>query len=158
FGAMPSIVVTDRFWASAASTRQDGTSLPSRRIEHAPQSPVEQPSLVPVRPTASRSALSSVCDPSQRNSTGSPLIVVSTWILNTSVPAFHTTTGDGRSTPRQHAGNLTSICDRSPFVVNGPRRRASRSSRSRHRLVVQPAADERGGRFGHVDRCWCDRG
>src|SRR5262249_15629729 len=137
FCAMPSIVVTDRPWASAASTRQDGTSLPSRRIEHAPQSPVEQPSLVPVRPTASRSALSSVCEPSHRNSTGSPLIVVSTWILDTSVTTFHATTGDRRGTPRQHAGNLTSICDCSAFVVNWPRRGAGCGGCSRHRLVVQ---------------------
>ena len=53
---------------------------------HAPQSPDAQPSLLPVRPSSSRSTSSSVCCGSQRNSTGSPLIVVVTWILLISFP------------------------------------------------------------------------
>jgi hypothetical protein len=45
-------------------------------IEQAPQSPVAHPSFVPVRPTLSRMALSSVSSASHKNSTGSALMVV----------------------------------------------------------------------------------
>ena len=55
--ATPSIVVIVRPSASAASTRHDGTRRPSSMTEQAPQSPVVQPSLVPVRPSSSRSAV-----------------------------------------------------------------------------------------------------
>ena len=44
----------------------------------APQSPVPQPSLLPVRPSGPRSTSSMLCSASHRNSCGSPLIVVVT--------------------------------------------------------------------------------
>src|SRR2546422_741368 len=55
---MPSMVVTVWPCASGASTRHAGTRRPLRITEHAPQSPVVQPSFVPVNPTALRSAVS----------------------------------------------------------------------------------------------------
>ncbi len=58
--ARPSIVVTAAPWARAAGTRQDRTATPSRCTVQAPHSPSAQPSLVPVRPTSSRSQSSSV--------------------------------------------------------------------------------------------------
>ena len=61
--------------ASTPSIRQEQTSRPSTVTLQAPQSPVEQPSLVPVRPNWSRRASSRVSCGSHRNSTGSPLTV-----------------------------------------------------------------------------------
>ena len=52
--------------------------MPSQMTVQAPQSPDAQPSLLPVRPSTSRSVSSRVCCVSHRNSTGSPLIVVVT--------------------------------------------------------------------------------
>ena len=52
--------------------------LPSITTVHAPQSPVAQPSLVPVRPILSRSTSSRLRCASHRNSVGSPLMVVRT--------------------------------------------------------------------------------
>src|SRR5438876_1927589 len=72
--------------ASGASTRHAGTSRPFRITEHAPQSPVVQPSFVPVRPTVLRSASSRLSPPSQRNSIGWPLIVASTWSFAIPIP------------------------------------------------------------------------
>ncbi len=43
-----------------------------------PQSPEEQPSLLPVSPSPSRNTSSRVSSGSQRNSTASPLMVVDT--------------------------------------------------------------------------------
>ena len=51
--------------ASAPSTRQEQTSRPSRMMLQAPQSPVPQPSLAPVRPSRLRSTSSSVSSGSQ---------------------------------------------------------------------------------------------
>ena len=50
--AMPSMVVMDLPSASTASTRQELTSTPSRMTLHAPQLPLLQPSLAPVRPSS----------------------------------------------------------------------------------------------------------
>ena len=76
--AMPSTVVIFLPSASTPSIRHEHTSLPSRMTLQAPQSPEPQPSLLPVRPSSSRSTSSRVCCASQRNSIGSPLIVVVT--------------------------------------------------------------------------------
>ena len=51
---MPSMVPIDLPLASTPSIRQEQTSRPSTMTLQAPQSPVEQPSLVPVRPSWSR--------------------------------------------------------------------------------------------------------
>ena len=61
--------------------RASGRSRPAGRRAmtlQAPQSPEPQPSLLPVRPSSSRSTSSRVCCGSQRNSVGSPLMVVVT--------------------------------------------------------------------------------
>ncbi len=58
--ARPSMVRTARPRTCMASIRQLATGLPSRCTVQAPQSPVPQPSLGPVRPSSSRSASSSV--------------------------------------------------------------------------------------------------
>ena len=60
---------------SQPSTRQEQTSRPSSITLHAPQSPEEQPSLLPVRSSVSRSTSSSVSSVSHRNSAGSPFTV-----------------------------------------------------------------------------------
>src|ERR1700756_2379651 len=75
---MPSMVRISWPSASAASIRQEQTSRPSSVIEQAPQSPEEQPSLEPVRPSEPRKASSMVSYGSHRNSIGSPLTVVET--------------------------------------------------------------------------------
>ena len=72
---MPSMVAIDLPSASTPSIRQEQTSRSSTVTLQAPQSPVEQPSLVPVRPSWSRKQSSSVSSVSHRNSTGSPLTV-----------------------------------------------------------------------------------
>src|SRR5690349_8245064 len=79
--AMPSTVVILWPSASAPSIRHEQTILPSQITVQAPQSPELQPSLLPVRFSSSRSTSSKVCCGSQRNSTGSPLMVVDTWVL-----------------------------------------------------------------------------
>ena len=76
--AMPSIVVIDVPSASTPSTRQEHTRRPSMITVQAPQSPDAQPSLLPVRPTTSRSTSSRVCCGSHRNSADSPLMVAET--------------------------------------------------------------------------------
>ena len=72
---MPSMVSTRRPPTSHPSTRQEQTSRPSSMTLQAPQSPEAQPSLLPVRPSVSRSTSSSVSSVSQRNSTASPFTV-----------------------------------------------------------------------------------
>ena len=52
--------------------------VPSTMTVQAPQSPVAQPSLVPLSINSSRSTSSSVCCGSHRNSYSSPLTVVVT--------------------------------------------------------------------------------
>ena len=76
--ASPSTVLTSRPSASAPSTRQEQTRRPSSRTLQAPQSPVPQPSLAPVRPHLSRSESSRVSSGGQAKSTGSPLMRVLT--------------------------------------------------------------------------------
>src|SRR5688572_6420181 len=76
--AMPSMVSTSAPSASTASTRHEQTMTPSIMTVQAPQSPVPQPSLVPVSVSVSRSTSSSVCCGSQRYSYSSPLTVVVT--------------------------------------------------------------------------------
>ena len=79
--AIPSTVEIDLPSASAPKTRQEHTSRSSKVTEQAPQSPVPQPSLAPVRCNLSRRQSSKVSRGSHRNSTSSPFTVVLTWIL-----------------------------------------------------------------------------
>ena len=75
---MPSIVSIERPATSQPSTRQEQTRRPSSVTLHAPQSPEEHPSLLPVSESPSRSTSSSVSSVSQRNSTSSPFTVAVT--------------------------------------------------------------------------------
>src|SRR5687768_2421100 len=65
--------------ASTASTMQLLTGRPFISTVQAPQLPLLQPSLAPVRRTLSRSTSSRLWRASQRNSVAWPLIVVVTW-------------------------------------------------------------------------------
>src|SRR5262249_38314800 len=112
--AMPSTVVILRASASAPSIRQEQTMLPSQMTVQAPQSPELQPSLLPVRLSSSRSTSSKVCCGSQRNSTGSPLMVVETWVLAMGclLALSGAVKGIGGRAACQDAGDLDAIFDR----------------------------------------------
>src|SRR5262245_36606046 len=62
-------------------TQQEFTSRPSTMTLQAPQLPLLQPSLAPVRRSSSRSTSSKLCRGSHRNSVSVPLIVEWTWIF-----------------------------------------------------------------------------
>ena len=81
---MPSIVLISELSASAPKTRQEHTNFPSKVILQAPQSPVPQPSFVPVKCNLSLRISRSVSSGSQRNSILSPLI----FVLIVQVPSF----------------------------------------------------------------------
>src|SRR3990172_3455896 len=75
FFASPSMVTTSRPSACAASIRHDVIGRPSTIMEHAPQSPVPQPSFAPVRRSSSRTISSSVERGSTATSHRCPLTV-----------------------------------------------------------------------------------
>src|SRR4029450_9221170 len=139
--ASPSIVVTVRPSTSAASTRHDGTSRPSTSTEHAPQSPVVQPSFDPVTPTMSRSATSRLFSGSQRNSAGSPLIHVVT--CSFAMSELPRTLGGDRGGPSdEHAGNRHAVRHGASLVVDRPRSGARGLSCLLQRRLVDRCADE----------------
>src|SRR6516165_9473461 len=130
--AMPSTVVILRPSASAPSIRHEQTMWPSTMTVQAPQSPELQPSLLPVRLSSSRSTSSNVCCGSQRNSMGSPLMIVETWVLAISSllalgGAFK---GYCSGSAREYAGDLDPVFDRAAFVgdrvASAPRRGVER--------------------------------
>jgi hypothetical protein len=75
---MPSIVWIDLPFASTPNMRHEQVSRPFTVMLHAPQSPVAQPSFVPVRCSSSRRTSSIVWWVSHRNSTLSPFSVADT--------------------------------------------------------------------------------
>src|SRR5713226_7042577 len=79
--ARPSIVLIFLPCASTASIRHEQADRPSTITVQAPQSPVRQPSLLPVSSSSSRRTSSRLSRGSQRNSTVSPLSVVSTTVF-----------------------------------------------------------------------------
>ena len=82
------MVVIARPGASSASTRQALTGAPSISTVQVPQLPLLQPSLVPVRPSRSRSSSSSVSRVSASTVRSSPLTVqVSSVFMRASIPA-----------------------------------------------------------------------
>ena len=77
--AMPSIVSILLPWASTPSTKHEQTRTPSTVTLQAPQSPVPQPSLLPVKCNSSRKTSSNVSLGSHKKSTSSLLIVEVIW-------------------------------------------------------------------------------
>ena len=125
------------------------TSRPSRVTLQAPQSPLPQPSLLPVRPSRSRSTSSRVSSGSQRYSTGSPLIVVETWICDMSSP-FRALMRNVCCPGGEHAGNLGAEFYGAALVVD---RTAGSGCRRRHgveRVIAKIGADQ--GARGLVDQ------
>src|SRR5215207_5912430 len=83
--ARPSTVVRSAPVTSAARTQHELTSRPSMITAQAPQLPLLQPSLAPVRNRRSRSASRRLSRSSARNSCSSPLIVALTIIRSLKV-------------------------------------------------------------------------
>src|SRR5437773_10907118 len=108
---------------------------------HAPQSPDAQPSLEPVRPSGPRSASSMVSLGSQRNSAGSPLMVVDTWTLAISIP-FGALGGDGGGALEQHAGHFGAVGDGAALVVDRTAGGGTGGSCGIERGIVELAADQ----------------
>src|SRR3972149_729962 len=77
--ARPSTVVIWAPCTSAAMTQQELTRRPSMMTAQAPQLPLLQPSLTPMRPMRSRRASRRLSRSSARNSSASPLIVA--WMM-----------------------------------------------------------------------------
>src|SRR5690349_11579904 len=141
--AMPSMVSI--FWpsASGARTRQEQTRRPLIVTLQAPQSPEPQPSLLPVRPSVSRSASSRVWLGSQRYSISEPLMVVVTWILAIGLPvspmldAVDAIARDQRRALQQHACDLGAVLDGAALVVDRIARLRAGLRRLLERLVVE---------------------
>ena len=76
--ARPSTVTTSVPSARAAGVRQASTARPLRCTVQAPHSPSAQPSLVPVRPSSSRSQSSSVAEAAPAARRGWPLTTAAT--------------------------------------------------------------------------------
>src|SRR5437667_3772067 len=108
----------------------------------APQSPDEQPSFEPVRPKGPRNASSMVSFGSQRNSTGSPLMVVETCSLAMISMSSGAPGGDGNGASQQHTGHFGPIGNGAALVVDRTAGcRAGRGCGSGRR-IVELAADQ----------------
>src|ERR1700730_5590117 len=143
--AMPSTVVI--LWppASAPSIRHEQTMLPSRMTVQAPQSPELHPSLLPVRLSSSRSTSSSVCCGSQRNSTGSPLMMVDTWVLGMGglLALGGAFKGNRGGAACQDAGDLDAIFDRAAFVVDRLAGATGGGIELGEGFIIEPVPDQR---------------
>src|SRR3954468_23577097 len=140
---MPSMVPISAPSASTARTKHEQTSLPSTVTLQAPQSPVPQPSLVPVRPSVLRSTSSRLLPGSARNSTGSPLMLVVIWVLAMGSVPPRAGRRDGDGALQQHAGDLGAVDDGAALVVDGVAGGAAGGGGRFQRGIVQPAADQR---------------
>src|SRR4051794_13377862 len=140
---MPSMVPISAPSASTARTRQAQTRRPSTVTLQAPQSPVPQPSLVPVRPSVLRSTSSRLLPGSARNSTGSPLMLVVMWVLAMGSVPPRAGSRDRHSALQQHAGDLGAVDDGAALVVDGIAGGAAGGGRLLQRCIIQPAADQR---------------
>src|SRR6516162_1557321 len=144
--AMPSTVVILRPSASAPSIRHEQTMWPSTMTVQAPQSPELQPSLLPVRLSSSRNTSSKVCCGSQRNSTGSPLMIVDTWVLamGSLLALGGAFKGDRGGSARQDAGDLDSVFDRAALVVDRLAGATGGGIELGQGIVIELVADQRG--------------
>src|SRR6516165_7871276 len=143
--AMPSTVVMPRPSASAPSIRHEQTILPSQMTVQAPQSPELQPSLLPVRLSSSRSTSSKVCCGSQRNSTGSPLMMVDTWVLAMGglLALSGAFKGDRGRASCQDAGDLDPVFDRAALVVDRLAGATGGGIELREGVIIEPVPDQR---------------
>src|SRR6516225_704452 len=143
--AMPSTVVILRPSASAPSIRHEHTMWPSTMTVQAPQSPELQPSLLPVRLSSSRSTSSKVCCGSQRNSTGSPLMTVVTWVLAMAglLALGGAFKGDRGRAPCEDAGDLDPVFDRAALVVDRLAGATSGGIELGEGLIIEPMPDQR---------------
>src|SRR5262249_24825392 len=115
----------------------------------APQSPELQPSLLPVRFNSSRNTSSKVCCGSQRNSTGSPLMVVDTWVLAMGCllvlgGAFK---GDRGRASCEDTGDLDPVFDRAALVVDRLAGATGGGIELGKGIVIELVADQRGSRL-----------
>src|SRR5215469_158200 len=143
--AIPSTVVILWPSASAPSIRHEQTMWPSTMTVQAPQSPELQPSLLPVRLSSSRNTSSKVCCGSQRNSTGSPLITVVTWVLAMAgllalCGAFK---GDRGRASCEDAGDLDPVFDCAALVVDRLAGATGGGVELAQGFIVQPAPLQR---------------
>src|SRR5215472_16650894 len=147
--AMPSTVVILRPSASAPSIRHEHTIWPSAMTVQAPQSPELQPSLLPVRLSSSRNTSSRVCCGSHRNSTGSPLMIVDTWVLaiGSLLALGGAFKGDRGGSARQVASDLDPVFDRAALVVDRLAGVAGGGVELGQGVVVELMADQRGCRL-----------
>src|SRR6516164_4560495 len=146
---MPSTVVILRPSASAPSIRHEQTIWPSAMTVQAPQSPELHPSLLPVRLSSSRSTSSKVCCGSQRNSTGSPLMIVDTWVLamGSLLALGGAFKGDRGRATCEDAGDLDPIFDRAALVVDRLAGATGGGIELGKGIVIELVADQRGCRL-----------
>src|SRR3954447_9471902 len=104
----------------------------------APQSPDAQPSFEPVRPTGPRNASSMVSFGSQRNSTGSPLMVVETCSLAMISISLGAPGGDGDGARQQHAGHFGTIDSGAALVVDRTAGRGASRGCGSDRRIIKP--------------------
>src|SRR5882757_8321220 len=142
---MPSMLRSSWPSASTASIRQEQTRRSSSVMLHAPQSPDAQPSFEPVRPSGPRSASSMVSPGSQRNSTGSPLMVVETCSFVIVVNFLGASCSDCNRAFQQNAGNLGAVDNGAALVVDRPAGGGAGGSRGIQRGFIELAADQRLG-------------
>src|SRR6516165_8485744 len=157
--AMPSTVVMPRPSASAPSIRHEQTILPSQMTVQAPQSPELQPSLLPVRLSSSRSTSSKVCCGSQRNSTGSPLMMVDTWVLAMGglLALSGAFKGDRRRASCQDAGDLDPVFDRAALVIDRLAGATGGGVELGKRIIIELVPLQRRGGFFGDDLGWRHR-
>src|SRR5215472_17699119 len=146
---MPSTVVMSRPSASAPSIRHEQTILPSQMTVQAPQSPELHPSLLPVRLSSSRSTSRKVCCGSQRNSMGSPLIVVDTWVLamGSLLSLGGAFKGDRGRAPCEDAGDLDPVFDCAALVVDRLAGATGGGIKLGEGIIIELVADQRGSRL-----------
>src|SRR3984893_17259815 len=140
--AMPSMVCNSWPSASTASIRQEQTSRSSSVMLQAPQSPDAQPSFEPVRPSGPRSASSMVSPGSQRNSIGSPLMVVDTCSFVMVSISLGALGGDRDRALQQHAGNFGAVDNGAALVVDRTAGGGAGGGRGIQSRIIEPDGDQ----------------
>jgi hypothetical protein len=107
---------------SAAMTQQELTRRPSMITAQAPQLPLLQPSLAPVRPMRSRSASRRLSRSSARNSISSSLIVALMTMRSLNLTPSCPAGGYANRALDQDLGEVPALLDRTAHVVDRSRR------------------------------------